>query len=97
MWWGPHLAAVRRWEDILSRPAPFPGIQGPRGGWRPNARFTEWMMGKPEGWITDVPGVDNRAGVILSGNGVCPQQAYAAYHWLLTQISARMDGMQLAA
>lgn len=49
--WGKYAAAIHRWE-ALTRPAPDPTI--PRGtGWRLSPRFVEWMMGQPDGWVTD--------------------------------------------
>ncbi|MFJ6720523.1 DNA cytosine methyltransferase [Streptomyces sp. NPDC091259] len=82
VWWGEYAAAVRRWEDELGRPAPFPGRRGPRGGWRPSPYVTEWQQGLPAGWITDVPGITPDEMVTLAGNGVCPQQAATAYELL---------------
>jgi DNA (cytosine-5)-methyltransferase 1 len=43
------------------------------------------MMGMPEGWITAVPGVTRNIALKAAGNGVVPQQAYAALrHMLMT-------------
>lgn len=42
---------------------------------RRDARFVEWMMGLPAGWVTDVPGLSRTAQLKLLGNGVVPQQA----------------------
>lgn len=67
--WGPYTAAVERWERILGRPAP-PPAEG--------ARVREWMMGLPEGWVTDVPGITRNEALKALGNGVVPQQAVAA-------------------
>ena len=77
--WGSYALAIRRWEQVLDRPAPAPTELGPRGGRRLTARFAEWMMGLPEGWITDVPGLTRAQQLHAIGNGVVPQQAYAAY------------------
>jgi DNA (cytosine-5)-methyltransferase 1 len=76
--WGRFLPAVRRWERTLGRPAPFPAEIGPRGYPRISARWLEWMMGVPDGWVTDVPGLSATAQRHLLGNGVVPQQARAA-------------------
>lgn len=43
-----------------------------------SARFAEWMMGVPDGWITDVPGISRADALKAAGNGVVPQQAAAA-------------------
>jgi DNA (cytosine-5)-methyltransferase 1 len=76
--WGQYRASVQRWEAVLGRPAPDPITTGARGGQQLSGRLTEWMMGLPEGWITDVPGISNNDALKLSGNGVVPQQtAYA--------------------
>jgi DNA (cytosine-5)-methyltransferase 1 len=79
--WGQYAAAIRRWETILGRPAPEPTVTGKRGGQRLSGRFTEWLMGLPDGWVSDL--VDNNAAVRICGNGVVPQQAIAAYGCLL--------------
>jgi DNA (cytosine-5)-methyltransferase 1 len=42
-------------------------------------------MGLPAGWVTDVEGLSRPQQLKAIGNGVCPQQAYAAYAWLLAQ------------
>lgn len=70
-------AAVHRWER-LTRPAPDALVLAPRGGLRVNARFSEWMMGLPDGWVTDVPGLSYAAQMKALGNGVVPQQAALA-------------------
>lgn len=76
--WGTYGPAVRRWETVLGRPAPNPVTVGVRGGRQLSGRFTEWMMGFPEGWITDIPGVSNNDALALCGNAVIPAQcAYA--------------------
>lgn len=80
--WGKYAAAVRRWER-LTRPAPAPIETGPRGGPRLAARFVEWVMGLPEGWVTDVPGLTSRQAIVALGNGVVPRQASRALDALL--------------
>lgn len=49
---------------------------------RLNAKFVEYMMGLPEGWVTDLPIIRSHQLKIL-GNGVVPQQAYLALQLLL--------------
>jgi hypothetical protein len=50
-------------------------------------------MGLPNGWVTEVPDLvppkrDPRAEQLHKiGNGVVPQQAYAAYSHLLSQVA----------
>jgi len=41
------------------------------------------MMGWPEGWVTDVPGITRNDALRICGNGVVPQQASAALRVLL--------------
>lgn len=81
---GPYEAAVRRWESLLGRPVPDPTEPHPG---RENKRrlsppFVEWMMGLPEGWVTDVP-ISRDDQLKALGNGVVPQQAAAALVHLL--------------
>jgi len=47
-----------------------------------SSRFVEWMMGVPDGWVTGV-GLSRSQELKMLGNGVVPQQAAAAYGWLL--------------
>jgi DNA (cytosine-5)-methyltransferase 1 len=83
--WGQYSPAIRRWETVLGRPAPEPTVTGKRGGQRLSGRFTEWLMGLPDGWVSDL--VDNNAAVRICGNGVVPQQALAAYFELSREAS----------
>jgi DNA (cytosine-5)-methyltransferase 1 len=80
--WGQYAAAIARWEHI-TRPAPPPTELGPKGNPRLSAAFSEWLMGVPAGWITDVPGVTRNEALRMAGNGVVPQQAAAALRFLL--------------
>lgn len=74
---------MRRWEAISGRPAPSPTEAGPKGAQRLSPAFVEWMMGLPEGWVTDVPGLTRNEQLKALGNGVVPQQAAAALRSLL--------------
>lgn len=47
-----------------------------------NARFVEYMMGLPNGWITDID-LSNAQQLKMLGNGVVPQQAYLALQLLV--------------
>jgi DNA (cytosine-5)-methyltransferase 1 len=85
--WGAYELAVRRWERVLGRPAPRPTEPG-RTGERLSPRFVEWMMGLPEGWVTDVPGLSRNAQLKALGNGVVPQQAAMALQLLLGRAAA---------
>jgi DNA (cytosine-5)-methyltransferase 1 len=75
--------AIRRWEQVLGRPAPCPTEPGSRGNRRLSAVFAEWMMGLDEGHVTAVPGLDRNAQLHALGNGVVPQQAAMALRLLL--------------
>lgn len=76
--WGPYAAAVNRWERIIGRPAP--SVLNPCNPKQLNAPFVEWMMGLPEGWVTDI--IPNRRALHTLGNGVVPRQAAAALRLL---------------
>lgn len=81
--WGKFEPAIRRWEAIIGRPAPEPTKpDGMDGNHRLSSKFTEWMMGLPDGWITghDLKRNDE---LKLAGNGVVPQQAELALRLLL--------------
>jgi hypothetical protein len=81
--WGKFEPAIRRWETILGREAPQPTKpDGKDGNHRLSSKFTEWMMGLPDGWITghDLKRNDE---LKLAGNGVVPQQAELALRLLL--------------
>lgn len=80
--WGPYAAAVRRWGR-LTRPAPAPTEPNTKGNPRLSAAFAEWMMGLPEGHVTQVPSMSRADQLKAIGNGVCPQQAAAALTTLL--------------
>ncbi|MDT0472770.1 DNA (cytosine-5-)-methyltransferase [Streptomyces sp. DSM 41014] len=88
-WWGDFAPAVRRWEVLTAQPAPVPVEYGPRGGLRLDARFAEWLMGIGRGWITNVPGLDRGAQLKAIGDGVVPQQAFAAFAFLLGELERR--------
>lgn len=81
--WGGYGPAVSRWEWILGRPAPPPTETSGKGAQRLSPRFVEWMMGLPDGHVTDAPGVNRNAQLKALGNGVVPQQAIAALRYLL--------------
>jgi len=81
--WGKFEPAIRRWEAMLGRQAPQPTKpDGKDGNHRLSSKFTEWMMGLPDGWITghDLKRNDE---LKLAGNGVVPQQAELALRLLL--------------
>lgn len=68
--WGRFWPAIHRWERTIGRAAPAP--LDDRG--RLNPVLVEWMMGLPEGHVTDLD--LSRAQMLhILGNGVVPQQA----------------------
>ena len=77
--WGDYADAINRWEWAIGRAAPKPVTDG-----KLSSRFVEWMMGLPDGWVTGV-GLSRTQELKILGNGVVPQQAAAAYGWLLEQ------------
>ncbi|GAB3444537.1 hypothetical protein GCM10027570_13910 [Streptomonospora sediminis] len=77
--WQGREEAIRRWENITGRRAPCPLEPGQRGGRRLSARFTEWLMGFEEGWVTDPGlGLSRNAHLRALGRAVVPLQAEAA-------------------
>ena len=50
-----------------------------------NAKFVEYMMGLPEGWVTDLD-ISRAQQLKILGNGVVPQQAYYALQQLCTPV-----------
>jgi DNA (cytosine-5)-methyltransferase 1 len=83
--WGDYATAIARWEAI-TRPAPEATQPTGRAGTpRLAPAFSEWMMGLPAGWITDVPGVTRNEALKLAGNGVVPAQAAAALTIMLSR------------
>lgn len=81
--WGKFEPAIRRWEQTIGRPAPAPTkADGKDGNHRLSSKFTEWMMGLPDGWLTDV-GLKRNDELKACGNGVVPQQAELALRMLL--------------
>lgn len=79
--WGVYEPAIRRWERVLGRPAPWPtDLRG-----RLTPVFSEWMMGLPDGWVTCTPGPEGMSPAALRnamlracGNGVVRLQAATA-------------------
>jgi len=71
--WAQFEPAIRQWEAVLNREAPAPLIEDKKL----NPAFTEWMMGLPKGWITEVD-ISWTQKIKACGNGVVPQQAKLA-------------------
>lgn len=76
---GRYAPAIGRWERILGRPALDPTIER-----RLNPPFVEWMMGYPQGWVTDTL-TNRRHALHALGNAVVPQCAAAAWTQLINR------------
>ena len=59
-------------SQMSMRSIPDPLVDG-----KLNTKFVEYMMGLPEGWVTDLP-ISRAQQFKMLGNGVVPQQAYYA-------------------
>ena len=57
-----------------------------------NAKFVEYMMGLPAGWVTDLD-ISRANKLKILGNGVVPQQAYKALE-LLCNINSYPQGLK---
>ncbi|MDR1188217.1 MAG: hypothetical protein LBK95_12315 [Bifidobacteriaceae bacterium] len=87
--WHEYAPAITRWEQVLSRPAPPPTATSGTGREQASAMFVEWLMGLPEGWVTDPALRLTRAQQWHAlGNGVVPQQAAAALRMLVVGYKA---------
>ena len=76
--WQEFSPAIKRWEKVTKRLAPEPTLpDGQKGQERLSAKFTEWLMGLPDGWITG-HGLHRKDAIKMAGNGVVPQQAKLA-------------------
>ncbi|MDR3359355.1 MAG: hypothetical protein LBO20_01590 [Bifidobacteriaceae bacterium] len=88
--WGRFQAAADHWGGLLGRAAPAPAVTDQRGVTRASPAAVEWVMGLPEGWVTDPGlGLSRRAQIKMLGNGVVPRQAVLALRVLLQ--AARQD------
>jgi len=84
--------AIRRWEQVLGRPAPEPTEPGTKGNRRLSPAFVEWMMGSDPGWVTSPElGLSRSDQLKILGNGVVIHQAALAYRSLLAAGSATAD------
>jgi len=86
--WGDYAEAIARHERWIGRTAPDPTEPGSKSQPRLSARFVEFMMAQPDGWITDVPGVTRNEALKLGGNGVVTPQAAHALRVMLARIEA---------
>lgn len=75
-----YWPAINRWAGAMGRKSPSPTIPDGKGGkHRLNPKFTEWLMGQDDGWITNpVLGLTRNEQLKACGNGVVTQQAALA-------------------
>lgn len=76
-------AAIERWGKTFGREGP--PLAKPKGTL--NVEFVEWMMGFPEGWVTDADDVSRTAKLAALGNACTPQQASEAFYHGLMQLT----------
>ena len=77
--WGRYADAINGWEHITGRLAPAPALLSDTTGPRPAPEFVEWLMGLPQGWVTDpIHRLTANQQITALGNGVLPLQAVAA-------------------
>ena len=74
---GIYAPALKRWGQILGRDVPPMTVTDAKGGTRLSPVFVEFMMGLPQGWVTDA-GLSHNMQLKALGNGVCPQQSKLA-------------------
>jgi DNA (cytosine-5)-methyltransferase 1 len=86
---GPYAATIARWEQVTGRAAPPPSTPSRRPGGKPqlSARFVEWLMGLPDGHVTDLD-LSRERQLRMLGNGVVPQQAALAVGTLVNEVAA---------
>ncbi|WP_232535654.1 DNA cytosine methyltransferase [Nocardia terpenica] len=83
--WGVYAAAIAR-QEKLTRLAPSPTEPNKNGKPRLSAKFAEWMMMMPSGWVTDpVIGLSRVEQLRLIGNAVVTPCAVAAYRHLFAR------------
>lgn len=76
---GEYTPAIKRWEAVLGREAPPAATPSSTGKPQLNPRFSEWLMGLPDGWVTSPEiGLTRAQQLKALGNGVVPQQASVA-------------------
>lgn len=90
--YGDYAPAIARWEKVTGRAAPPPTTPPRREGGKPqlSARFVEWMMGLPDGHVTDLD-LSRERQLRMLGNGVVPQQAALAVSSLLQIVKGLED------
>lgn len=85
---GKYEDAIARWEKATHVTAPAPTEPGSKGQPVLSPRFVEWMMGLPQGHVTDV-GLSRTQQLRALGNGVVPLQALKALEdlWAIATVN----------
>lgn len=88
--WQEYEAAIQRHEAVFGGPVPLPMAPiGRNGAMLLNPVFVEWMMGLPQGHVTDPAiGLTRNEQLQALGNGVMWQQAAAATGMFLRDSAA---------
>lgn len=79
-----YAPAIEHWERLTGAPAPDVFVDSTL---RVTPAFTEWLMGVPAGYVSDVPGITRKQAVEALGNGVVPAQAAHAITHLLDAVT----------
>lgn len=79
------MGRIRDWANVIDRPAPAPADLSSGGKAQLSPKFTEWLMGLQEGWVTG-NGLTRSQELQALGNGVVPQQAAVALHEMYQNI-----------
>ena len=86
-----NLSGQASAHSLPAPETPMPGDEsspsGPTSRRRLNPKFVEWLMGVPEGWVTDVDGLSRADMLRLLGNGVVPAQGALALGLLMEEAS----------
>lgn len=82
---GDYGRSLRLWELLTGLSMPEPEEDSPSGGQRLSAKFCEWMVGLPKGWVTGIRTIPRTAQVRILGNGVVPRQGRCAIHGLTSR------------
>lgn len=78
--WGVYAEAIARWTLLTGNLPPAPVQLNRNGNPQVTAAFPAWLMGLPNGYLTNPNlGLTRTEIIKLAGNGVVPQAALVAY------------------
>lgn len=80
---------------MFGRLVPSPTEPGKRAERVLSPRLVEWLMGYPDGHVTDLD-LSRSAMLRLLGNGVVPHQARAAFRVLMARVDGEAAGRDAA-